>query len=88
MSGGTYNLTSPPNDRFFETLFHGWFIYSQSLCQKTAKEDAKNVRPEIILTFNRPTRTLYTRHLKPSEKGNTTLMCGRVHRSLFGGFYT
>ena len=33
----TYSLTSTPNDRFFEKLFHGRFIYSQSYCQKSAE---------------------------------------------------
>ena len=37
MSGGTYSLKSTPNDRFFEKLFHGHFIYSQSFCQKSAE---------------------------------------------------
>ena len=49
---------------------------------------AGDVRPAFSLTFNKPAHTLPTKKLKPSEKGNTTLICGQVHRSLFGGFYT
>ena len=33
--GGIYNLTSTPCGRFFEKLFHGRFIYSQSSSQKS-----------------------------------------------------
>ena len=35
--GGTYSLTSASNVIFLEKIFHGSFIYSQSLCQKSAE---------------------------------------------------
>ena len=35
VSDWTYNLTSTPNGRFFEKLFNGRFIYSQSFYQKS-----------------------------------------------------
>ena len=37
VKGGTDSLTSTPNDRFFENLFNGKFIYPQSFCQKYAE---------------------------------------------------
>ena len=37
VSGGTYSLTSTPNNRIFEKLFHGRFICSLSFCQKSVK---------------------------------------------------
>ena len=37
VSGGTYRLTSNPNDRLYEKLFHGRYIYSQSFCQKSTE---------------------------------------------------
>ena len=38
MSGGTYCLTSTPNDKFFfQTFFHGRLIFSESFCQKSVK---------------------------------------------------
>ena len=37
ISGGTYNLKSAPNDRFFEKLFMAIFIYFESFCQKSAE---------------------------------------------------
>ena len=39
ISGGTYSFKSTPNDRFFERIFHGNFIYSKSLCQKSAERE-------------------------------------------------
>ena len=38
VSSETYSLTSTPNDKIFEKLFHGnLIIYSQSFCQKSAE---------------------------------------------------
>ena len=37
ISAGTYSFKSTSNDRFFEKLFHGGFIYFQSFCQKSAE---------------------------------------------------
>ena len=34
---GTYSLKSTPNDRFFKKLFMAIFIYSHSICQKSAE---------------------------------------------------
>ena len=35
--GGTYSLTSTPNDRFLRNFLMAVFIYSQSFCQKSAE---------------------------------------------------
>ena len=36
-SNGTYSLRLTTNNRFFSVTFHVKFIYTQSFCQKTAK---------------------------------------------------
>ena len=48
ISDETIGLKSTPNDRFFEKLFHGNFIYSQSFCQKSA---ARKIAEEILFVF-------------------------------------
>ena len=35
--GGTYSLKSTPNDWLFWETFHGNFIYSKNICQKSAE---------------------------------------------------
>ena len=37
LSGGTYSLTSTPIDRFLRNFSWQCFIYSQSICQKSAE---------------------------------------------------
>ena len=44
-----HSLTSTPNDRFFEKLFHGSFIYSHSFCQKSAGR--KSPKKYFFLNF-------------------------------------
>ena len=48
MSGGSYNLKTILNDRFFEKNFHYNFIYSQSPWKKSAK---KKTAKEIFFYF-------------------------------------
>ena len=47
VSGGTYSLTSTPNDRILRKIFHGKFIYSQNVCQKSA--ESKSPKKYFIL---------------------------------------
>ena len=71
MSGGTYSLTSTLNDRFFEKLFHGRFIYSQSFCQKSAERE--EVAEEIFFIFHFWWLTWYTNPGFASNKLKLTL---------------
>ena len=48
VSGGTFNLTSTPNNKFFEELLHGSFICSQSSCQKS---DERKCRRNVFFFF-------------------------------------
>ena len=40
---GTFSLTSTTNDRFFEEIFHGRCIYSQTFCQKSAERKTPKI---------------------------------------------
>ena len=48
VSGGTFNLTSTPNNKLFEELLHGSFICSQSSCQKS---DERKCRTNVFFFF-------------------------------------
>ena len=43
ISGGIYSLKSTPNDRFFEKLFHGNFIYSEFLPEFCCEEITEGI---------------------------------------------
>ena len=48
-SGGTYILTSTPNDKFFGKFFHSRSIYFRRFWQKSAD---KTIAEEIFLTWD------------------------------------
>ena len=48
ISGGTYSLKSTPNDRFFEKLFHGNFIYFSDILPEICWEE---IAEEILFVF-------------------------------------
>ena len=51
-SGGTYSLTSTPNDRFLRNFYHGRFIHSQNLCQKYAATNSPDNYFLFIIRFD------------------------------------
>ena len=66
ISSGTYNITLTPNDRYFEKLIHGRFIFTLrekfllEICLEEVAEKMYILMPHLRykpgLTSNKPTR--------------------------------